>query len=67
MPAPLVRYLRRPRRRNKLRIVLDMIEHKCLENIVVGFFQAVADVCLDYRAIPPANMQLLQPPGSSLN
>jgi hypothetical protein len=39
-------------------IVIDMIEHKCPEHIVVGFFQTVADVCLGNHAIPSADHKL---------
>ena len=42
-------------------IVLDMIRHKCPEHIVVGFFQTVADVCLDHHAIPAADVRLMVP------
>jgi hypothetical protein len=42
-------------------IVLDMIEHKCPKDIVVGFFQTVADVCLGYHAIPQPHHLLARP------
>jgi hypothetical protein len=42
-------------------IVIDMIEHKCPEHIVVGFFQTVADVCLGYHQIPAARVRLMVP------
>lgn len=45
-------------------IVINMIEHKCPKHIVVGFFQTVADVCLGYHQIPPADMRLVVPTGS---
>ena len=42
-------------------IALDMIEAKCPAPIAVGFFQAVADVCLGYHQIPRADMHLVVP------
>jgi hypothetical protein len=42
-------------------IVLDMIEKKCPEHIVIGFFQIVADVCLGNHQIPDADVQLVVP------
>jgi hypothetical protein len=42
-------------------IVLDMITNKCPEHIVIGFFQTVADVCLGYHQIPPAEVRLVVP------
>lgn len=42
-------------------VVIDMIENKCPDDIVVGFFQTVADVCLRRREIPKAGVALIDP------
>ncbi len=42
-------------------IVLDMIDKKCPEHIVIGFFQIVADVCLGNHQIPDRDVQLVVP------
>lgn len=42
-------------------IVIDMIENKCPDHIVVGFFQTVADVSLGNHRIPAADIQLAIP------
>jgi hypothetical protein len=39
-------------------IVIDMIEAKCPDQIAVGFFQIVADVCLRRHEIPTAALAI---------
>lgn len=42
-------------------IVMGMIEKKCPDHIVIGFFQIVADVCLGNHKIPGDDVVLRNP------